>query len=85
MSFLVRFLRQKVSPPVDATPSEKLYQTRESALTFCVILRNMGGEVIELVQCIGGREDAVLDGPGLEGAITRQRIHIEQDAQPPWL
>jgi hypothetical protein len=37
------------------------------------------------VQCIGGREDAVLDGSALDGAIARQRIHIEQDAEPPWL
>jgi hypothetical protein len=85
MSFLVRYLRTKSLPPEEAALCEKQYPTQDQALTFCVILRNMGGEALELVQLIRDREDAVLDGQGLDAAILRQRTHIEQDANPPWI
>ena len=85
MSFVVKYLTPGGAPPGEAVEAEKHYPTKDEALTFCVILRNMGGEVRELVQYIRDREDAVLDGQGLDAAILRQRIHIEQDASPPWI
>ena len=85
MSFVVRYTGAKTVQAGKPIHHEKHYPTQDEALTFCVVLLNMGGEVVEMVQCIGGCEDAVLDGPALNGAIARQRVHIEQDAEPPWL
>jgi hypothetical protein len=63
---------------------EKCCRTRATALNFCVVLRNLGGRPIELMQLICGQSDAVLDGPDLEAAIDRQRAWLAREAVPPW-
>jgi hypothetical protein len=83
MSFVIKYRRLKTIPACDGQ-CEKYCPSQAAALTFCVVLRNLGGEAIELVQLIQGREDAVLDGRALDEAIDRQRTRIEQDANPPW-
>ncbi|MDB5397602.1 MAG: hypothetical protein JWM91_5108 [Rhodospirillales bacterium] len=83
MSFVIRYLRS-VPPHTCTIRCEKYCETQAAALTFCVVLRNRGGEAIELVQLIQGREDAVLDGRDLDAAIDRQRMRIEENAVPPW-
>jgi len=80
LSFLVRY----VAPGAQHKPCEKPCRTRSAALNFCVILRNLGGEPMELLQLVCGRPDAVLDGQGLEIAIDRQRTRLETEAVPPW-
>jgi hypothetical protein len=83
MSFVIKYLRMAPSPH-GSVRCETSYETESEALTFCVVLRNMGGEAIELVQLIQGREDAVLDGRALDAAIDRQRARIEAKAVPLW-
>jgi hypothetical protein len=83
MSFVIKYLRT-APPPTCLVRCEKHCETQAAALTFCVVLRNLGGEAIELVQLIRGREDAVLDGRDLDAAIDRQRVRIQEDAVPPW-
>jgi hypothetical protein len=83
MSFVIKYTGCG-APCLSGKPAEKCCLTQDEALTFCVVLRNLGGEAIELVQFVGGQPDAVLDGPDLDAAIARQRNHIERDANPPW-
>lgn len=84
MSFVIKYLRTKAPPPSRPVPCERSCPTQHDALTFCVVLRNLGGEAIELVQYVHGREDAVLDGRDLAAAIDRQCTRIEEHAVPPW-
>jgi hypothetical protein len=82
ISFVVRY-----APPgvvQSSAECEKHCLTKDTALNFCVVLRNLGGEPAELLQLIHGQPDAVLDGRDLEDAIDRQRTRLETEAVPPW-
>src|ERR1700754_4220345 len=80
ISFIVRY----AAPGAHQAACEKRCHTRATALNFCVILRNLGGQPIEFLQLICGRPDAVLDGQDLEAAIDLQRTRLETEAVPPW-
>ena len=80
ISFVVRY----AAPGARQAACDKRCHTKSTALNFCVILRNLGGRPIELLQLICGRPDAVLDGQDLEAAIDRQRTRLETEAIPPW-
>ena len=84
ISFVVRYAAPGRSPSAHADECEKHCPTKSAALNFCVILRNLGGSPIEVLQLICGKSDAVLDGRDLEEAIDRQRIRLEAEAVPPW-
>ncbi len=84
MSFLLKY-RRMAPPPLNSVLCEAYCETQIAALNFCVVLSNMGGAALELVQMIGGREDAVLDGRDLDVAIDRQRARIEQNGGPDWM
>jgi hypothetical protein len=84
ISFVVRYAAPGQSPSAHADECEKHYATKSAALNFCVILRNLGGSPIEVLQLICGKSDAVLDGCDLEEAIDRQRTRLETEAVPPW-
>jgi hypothetical protein len=84
ISFVVRYAAPGRCPSVHADECEKHCPTKSAALNFCVILRNLGGSPIEVLQLIHGKSDAVLDGRDLEEAIDRQRIRLEAEAVPPW-
>jgi hypothetical protein len=84
ISFVVRYVAPGRSPPAHGDECEKHCSTKSAALNFCVILRNLGGSPIEVLQLICGKSDAVLDGCDLEEAIDRQRIRLEAEAVPPW-
>jgi hypothetical protein len=82
ISFVVRY-----APPGlvrSSVECEKHCPTKDTALNFCVVLRNLGGDPTELLQLIHGQPDAVLDGCDLEEAIERQRTRLETEAVPPW-
>lgn len=84
LSFVVRYAAPGgLCSPRSAT-CEKYCVSKGSALNFCVILRNLGGDPMELLQLIHGRPDAVLDGRDLEEAIDRQCTRLAADAVPPW-
>jgi hypothetical protein len=80
ISFVVRY----AAPGRQHAVCEKPCWTKSAALNFCVILRNLGGHPIELLQLVCGRPDAVLDGQDLEAAIDRQRLRLETEAIPAW-
>ncbi len=84
ISFVVRYAAPGPSSSAQADECEKHCPTKSAALNFCVILRNLGGSPIEVLQLIHGKSDAVLDGGDLEEAIDRQRIRLEAEAVPPW-
>jgi hypothetical protein len=82
ISFVVRYAPP--GPVRSVVECEKHCPTKDTALNFCVILRNLGGDPTELLQLIHGQSDAVLDGCDLEEAIDRQRTRLETEAVPPW-
>jgi len=84
ISFVVRYAAPGRSPSAHANECEKHCPTKSAALNFCVILCNLGGNPIEVLQLIQGKSDAVLDGSDLMEAIDRQRTRLETEAVPPW-
>jgi hypothetical protein len=50
---------------------EKRCPTENTALRFCLLLRQLGGKPLELLQLIPGRTAAVLAGRELEEAVDR--------------
>jgi hypothetical protein len=84
ISFVVRYAAPRSAQLACIEDCEKHCPTKSAALNFCVILRNLGGSPMELLQLIHGQPDAVLDGRDLEEAIDRQRTRPETEAIPPW-
>src|ERR1700761_2842933 len=80
ISFIVRY----AAPGAHQAACEKRCHTRATALNFCVILRNRGGQPIELLQLIWARPDPVVAGQDMEEAIALQRPRLQPEAAPPW-
>ena len=73
MSFTVHYTKAKALPPATAIEYDKSFQTMDAALDFCVRLSGFSGSAIDVVQMIGGVEDAVLEGDCLDRAIQRRK------------
>jgi hypothetical protein len=84
ISFAVRYVALGDARAARTVECEKHFRTKSTALNFCVILRNLGGDPTEVLQLIRGQSDAVLDGRDLEEAIDLQRTRLETEAVPPW-
>ena len=84
IAFAVRYVAPRDTRSARAVECEKHFRTKSTALNFCVILRNLGGDPMEVLQLIRGQSDAVLDGSDLEEAIDLQRTRLETEAVPPW-
>jgi len=84
LSFVVRYAAPGHPCAPRSVTCEKYCLSKSSALNFCIVLRNLGGDPMEVLQLIHGQSDAVLDGRDLEEAIDRQRVRLEADAVPPW-
>ena len=85
MVFIVKYVRPHTSLIQDGSFEEKRFDRRDEALTFCVIQRNFGAQIVEISEYIDGHSDAVLDGPELDRAIDRHRDAMEVRASPRWL
>ena len=73
MSFSVNYTKTKATPPARAIEYEKCFLTLSAALNFCVQLTDLGGEVLYVIQFVGGTEDGILEGEPLAATIDRQR------------
>ena len=73
MSFSVNYTKIKASPPARAIEYEKCFLTLSAALNFCVQLTELGGDVLYVIQFVGGTEDGILEGEALAETIARQR------------
>lgn len=73
ISFTLAYTKTKAIPPASAVEFEKSFSTLEAALTFCVQLAKLGGEVLYIVKLVQGAESSVLEGETLDLAIKCHR------------
>ena len=77
ITFVVTYTKTRAKPPAIAIEYDRNFPTMWAALNFCVRLTALGGEARSVVQYVGDREDAALEGEALSYAVDRQRNRIE--------
>ena len=77
IAFVVTYTKTRVKPPASAIEYDRSFPTMWAALNYCVRLTALGGDALSIVQYVGDREDAVLEGEALADSIYRQRHRIE--------
>ncbi|GEM_PF-5881971 len=73
ISFVLNYTKIKAVPPAQAAEFEKSFPTLAEALTFCVRLIGLGGDVLYIIKCVRGVEESVLEGDELARAIANHR------------
>ncbi|HTJ65869.1 MAG TPA: hypothetical protein VL899_18860 [Alphaproteobacteria bacterium] len=77
IAFVVTYTKTRAKPPASAIEYDRSFPTMWAALSFCVRLTTLGGDALSIVQSVGDREDAILEGEPLADMIHSQRHRIE--------